>query len=184
MGDQATETTDTVSREAHERIKKERDELKARNDELSRTLTNFYRRDKARAALKDKVADPDTVADLLTPHLEDIEPDKVAEHIASDVFAPKLAPFLPKQQPSPAPVPEGEGGAGEISASTPAIEPNGFGAGPSPGGEGQAPSPSAPGKIVVGSEEYLRLVHANDKAALQKAYEEGRIVSPEAPSPV
>lgn len=180
MGDQNNNgETDTISREAFERIKRERDDLKAKAGELGETLTSYIRREKARAALRDKVADPDTVADLLAPHLKDIDPDQVADHVLSDAFAPKLAPFLPKE-PTPPSAPSGDGEGGQTPQ--PAIEPNGFGAGPSPGGAGDAPTPSNPGnQIRVGSEEWNRMVQANDKEGIKKAYEEGRVVSSSAP---
>lgn len=167
------EQSDSISREAYERIKRERDEAKAQAAEFGTALKDYARREKARTALKGRVADPDMVADLLTPHLKDTEPDQVAELIGSEGFKAKLAPFQP---PAPPPAPAGEEGGG--TEPTPAIEPNGFGAGPSPGSDASAPTPEGgTDKIQAGSDQWRRMVRT-DPEGLKKAYEENRVVEP------
>lgn len=167
--------SEIISRERYEAVKRERDEAKAQAAQLGDALKDHVRRDKARVALKGRVADPDTVADLLTPFLKDVEPDQVAAHVTSEEFKPRLSPFQPPAPP-PAPTGEGEG------TPAPAIEPTGFGAGPSPGGDASAPSPEGgDNKIHAGSPEWRRMIHT-DPAGLKKAYEENRVVEP-APLP-
>lgn len=163
--------SEIISRERYEAVKRERDELKTQVGELGVALKDHVRRDKARVALKGRVADPDSVADLLTPFLKDVEPDQVAAHVTSEEFKPRLSPFQP---PAPPPAPAGEGDG----STQPAIEPGGFGAGPSPGGDASAPAPQGgDNKIYAGSAEWKRMVHT-DPDGLKKAYEENRVVEP------
>ena len=176
-----TEGEKTTSAEAEAR--KTIDGLNARIAELEGTLEKanqaletVQRRDIARTALKGKVADPDFAADMLAPHLRDIEPDKVADHIASEDFKPKLAGFVPA-----ASTPTGDGEAGEGEGTGTAATPpgaDGFG-GPSPGndsGTTVANNGGAGQKIRVGSAEYKALL--SDPEGMEKARKDGRIAEP------
>ena len=144
---------DRVSREAHERVVRERDELKAQVSELGNTVKDFAIRDKARDFFKSKnVPDPDWAADFSLPQLRDVEPDSIPEVLAGDRFKPLLT-----QQSAPDDPPQGE---------TPPTDPQtGFAGGPNPGAGGTPPSPS---KISRQSPEFRDAVRRNDKSQLEQ----------------
>jgi hypothetical protein len=172
-----TGSNETVSQEAFDRVKREKADLETKLAEANTqvadatvALADYQKRDAARTALKGKVADPDAVADLITPHLKDVETAKVAEHIASEGFQPRLAAFKAAETPAPP-----EGGDGEGAGVTPAEEPGsgGFG-GPSPGGDGGSQPVGGKTPIKVGSTEYYQLLA--DPAAYAQAEKDNRIV--------
>lgn len=170
-----TDTTQTVSVEAHNRVKQENEALKAQVAELGGTIKSYAKRDKARDFMRSQgVEDPDAWADLVTPHLSEVEPDQVGDFLAADRFKG----FVEKGKagaPAPA-VSNGEGGEG--AGEPPVPEPAGFG-GPSPGGEGGQPIGTQAPKIKPGTPEYQQLL--GDDAALKRAYDEGRISEPARP---
>lgn len=157
MADENDSTT--VSREAHDRIKTERDEYKAKVDELSATVKDLAYRDKARSWFASKgVDDAGLLADLALPHLRDIDPDKIEETLSSDRFKPLIA------QPKANTDQEGE----------PPIEPptSGF-SGPSPGTPGG--TPPTPQKLEFKSQEVQDAILRGDRTQLDQWDSEGRI---------
>lgn len=124
-----------VSREAHERMTRERDELKAKVDKLNKVVQDVGYRDRARKFFKDKgVADPDWAAEFALPHLRTVELDSLDETLASDRFAP-----LVQMAVSKAPAPDdGEGSPEPDASATPPPSQTGF-SGPNPGATGGAP---------------------------------------------
>lgn len=172
----ADNNNETVSKESFDRVKAENDKLKQQNSELTGQVTqlgdtvkDLHKENQVRKALAGKVADPDTVAGLLTPQLRDVDADKVAEHIASDDFKPRLAAFKGVEAPTP---PTGDG----TPAPTGSVEPGaeGFG-GPSPGNDnGSTPVTGGTDKIIVGTPEYKKLL--TDPDGYAAAVKANRIV--------
>ena len=126
---------DMVSREAHERMTKERDELKAKVEELTKVVTDVGYRDKARSYFKTAgVPDPDWAAEFALPHIRGTELEKLDETLASERFKPLVSMASMQQAPAseapPAEPPE-----------PPAQPPTGFG-GPNPGAAGGSPEPA------------------------------------------
>lgn len=181
MPDPETNTPATVSTEAHERVKRENDQLKEKVaalegqvGEATTALSDYQKRDAARTALKGKVKDPDTVADLLTVHLKDVPLENVAAHIASEDFAPRLTAFQPATPPTPE-----DGGDGVTPPATTEPGAGAFG-GPAPGNDTGTTTVVGGGsdKITVGSAEYKALL--KDPQAYEVADKQGRIVNPAA----
>lgn len=160
----ATETDDqTVSKESYERLKRELDAKDAKLSEATKALGAMTKRDRARAALKGKVGDPDSIADLVSPHLDDVELDAIPEFLASERFAALYAA-------SPVQTPPGDGDGGEPPP--PAQEPpqGGFG-GPSPAGDGTGQGGAGKEKMAFSSPEFQRLIASGDEEAIAAAYE-------------
>lgn len=160
MEDQPT----TVSREAHERMTRERDELKAKVEELNRVVMDVGYRDKARSYFKSKGApDPDWAAEFALPHLRDVELDKLEETLASERFAP-LVSMASMQAPTtqePQAPPTNPGPVTSFS-------------GPNPGAVGGPPP--QPGKIQAGSKEYYEIVRKpNGRARIAELAEQGMV---------
>ena len=88
---------DSVSREAHERVLRERDELKAKLDEAATALRDLTLVDKARRIFAEKgVDDPDWAAEIALPHLRTVDKlDKIAE-----VIDQRFAKLIPTTQTS------------------------------------------------------------------------------------
>jgi len=130
------QTSDKVSREAHDRMTRERDELKAKLDEVSTALTDMALREKTRSALKGKVADPDIAADFFLPHLRGTEVDKIGETLGSERFTQMMS--LMAASP-----PAASSDDGDPSAEPPLNPgPQSSFAGPNPGATGgAAPEP-------------------------------------------
>jgi len=173
----------TVSAEAHQRMTRERDELKQKLEEATATLTDLHKSNQARDWFISQLDDPtkevvqtaSAKADLVTPHLRDVEPDKIGNVLSQDRFKPLLGSTTP---PAPSGDGNGEGAPkGEESApveSPPKPPPSGFG-GPNPSGDG---APPAPDKYTLDSPEVRTLIERNDGEALKKLYDEGRIAEP------
>lgn len=156
----------TVSREAHERMTRERDEAKARLAELEAVVTDIGYKEKARSFFKAKgVTDPDWAAEFALPHLRSVELDKLEETLASDRFAPlvtmataQASPPPPEDTPS---VPLNPGAQSSFS-------------GPNPGAVGG--TPPEPGKIKAGSEDYRKILNGPDgKQRLAELAQAGQV---------
>lgn len=159
-----------VSKEAHQRMVTERDEWKAKAEQLSATVTDLGTARKLEELLGGKVADPRGTAEFLLPHVRDVEIDKLADHIESDAFKARLALFAPVAAPTPPADPP-----------TPPADPGpGFaGPGPSPGGQGQAPSGAT--SIRRDSPEYQRALAQGDHEQIQKWHDDGLVAAPTKP---
>lgn len=164
----------TVSQEAHDRVVRENAALKEQIGTATSSLVAYQKRDAARRALVGKVADPDSVADLITPHLADVEVSNIGEHIDSESFAPRLAAFAPASSVPPAPT----GAEGELPTA-PTEPANGFG-NPSPGQDGGTQPPGEKAMIKFGSPEFKDLL-AKSPEAVEQAYKDGRVQEPQRP---
>lgn len=151
---------DKVSREAHDRMTRERDELKAQVDELTKVVKDVGYRDKARQYFMSKgVKDPDWAAEFALPHLRTVELDSLEETLASDRFAPLVQMASVQDAPASKP-PE------EATDPPPVPTPSGF-SGPNPGAQG-GPSPT-PQKMK------LKDVQGMTREQLQEADAQGLI---------
>lgn len=172
MADPASDE-DRVSKEAHQRVVTERDQLKAKNDELARTVSDLGRNGKIRSALKGKVSDPDYVADMMLPHLRDVEIDKLEETLGSDRFKPMVAAFATSSG-------EGDGdGAGKAPEKDPPADPgSGFaGPGPNPGSGGNPPAAKQP--VAHDSPEIRALIETGNHAQVEEMYKAGLVLEPQ-----
>lgn len=186
MANENDPDTTTVSRERYEAVVRERDSLKETSEEAKNALISYQKRDAARDALKEKVEDPDSVADLIAPHLTDVDVADVADHIASDSFAPRLSAFKAATEPSTETTTsatagdEGEG-EGEEAGAQPASEPSTPFSGPSPGQDAGTQSLGQKQPLKVGSEEWNELVRENKTEVIEQAYKEDRVIGPSRP---
>jgi len=170
--------SETVSKEAHERVVRERDSLKEQLDKATGALGSYTKRDKAREALKGKVADPDAIADLVTPHLTDVDLDAIPDFLGQDRFK---ALFTTSPTPSNG-EPAGDGeGTGEEPPGAAEPAQHGFG-GPSPANAGSGgPQVGAEEKMEVGSPQYKALIASGDEEAIKAAYDKGLVSTPTRP---
>lgn len=168
----------TVSREAHQRMTAERDQYKAQADELGKTLKELGITRKLEDHLAGKVADPRVTAELLLPHVRDVEVEKLGEHFESDAFKQRMAVFAAA---APPPDPKGEGEGDKGGDETPPADPGpGFaGPGPNPGSGGQAPDGST--KLTTKSPEYQQALQDGNHEQLQKWHDNGLVTTPPRP---
>lgn len=159
---------DAVSKEAFEREQRKAADLEKqlaeRDSQLaaaSGALSDYQKRDRARSFLKDKVADPDTVADTLTPHLKDVGLDDLDAHFESEGFKQKVSVFREAAQPSETPE-----------------QPGGFG-GPSPAGDSTAQPLGTKEPVRAGSAEWREQL--KNPEAMEAAYKENRVAEPTPP---
>lgn len=167
MGDNQTtdDLPETVSREAHQRMTDERNDLKAQVQDLSTTVTDLAFADKARKHFVEKgVPDPDWAAEIALPSIKS-EGTEIGDlnTFLDDKFA-RLYPSATESQPS------GEGT--DDGVPTPdAVEPPGF-ARPSPAAEGAPPGQQ---KYTTSSPEVQALIAANDREGLERMDKAGQI---------
>jgi len=161
---QAQETlSETVSREAHQRMTDERNSLKEQNATLANTLKDLTYVDKARKHFAEKgVDDPDWAADIALPSMRSsaTEFDAIGTYL-DEKFA-KLYPTV---------APEGEA-KGERVPTPDASEPPGF-ARPSPASEGAPPGSK---KYTSSDPEIQALFQANDTAGLRELVDSGQLI--------
>ena len=174
-----SDQSEKVSKEAFDRVTRERDSLKEQAETAKTALGSYLKRDRAREALKGKVdADRiDSIADLVTPHLSDVDLDDIPDTLGQDKFK-ALYVTTPSVNGG-----ESEGEEGGNTEPPGASEPaqQGFG-GPSPANAGSGgPQVGTAERIAVGSSEYKALVSSGDEEALKAAYEKGLIVEPTRP---
>ena len=156
---------DRVSREAHDRVVRERDELKATLAERDAVIADVGIRDRARAFFKSQGAqDPDWAAEFALPHLRDTELDQIPEVLGSERFKPLISQASPSND---------DGGASDGSGESPAQDPgSGFAGGPNPGGQGTAPPPE---KISPNSPQFKEAVRNNNRQQIEKWDQAGLI---------
>ena len=166
------EVRETVSVEAHERVKTENAKLQTQIGELQTTVIDFAKVESARSWFIDQgVTDADAKAQFVLPHLRNVEVDGIGETLSQEQFK-----FLSTSVPPPdttsndlPDVPQEE-----------AIEPpaGGF-TGPNPGGTEAPPDGNA--KITQSSPEYRAVVQANDWTTMQKWIDDDRLADPQKP---
>lgn len=159
-----TELSETVSREAHQRMTNERNELQAKVDELSSTLKDLSFNDKAREHFSDKgVDDPKWAADIALASMKSagVELDGISAYLDD-----KFEKLYPKEgEPKP------EGTLPVDGVPTPdAVEPPGF-ARPSPAAEGAPPGQKV---YTIKDPEIQALIQANDRDGIAKLEKAGQ----------
>jgi hypothetical protein len=164
--DQATtDLPETVSREAHQRMTDERNDLKAQVQDLSTTVTDLAFADKARKHFVEKgVSDPDWAAEIALPSIKSdgTEIGDLGGYL-DDKFA-RLYPSETDSQPS-------SEGTDDGVPTPDAVEPPGF-ARPSPAQEGAPPGQQ---KYTISSPEVQAIINANDREGLEKMDKAGLI---------
>jgi len=160
------EDQDKVSREAHERMTRERDELKAQLAQATNALKDLTIEQKLRSNLKGKVADPDVAANLLLPHFREVELDGIPEALGSERFAPIVSMMAAQQ----APVTQTD----DTPPPTPPTNGQSAFSGPNPGAAGGAPTERQ--KIRAGSPEFNQIAELpNGKARIAELREQDLI---------
>ncbi len=158
------ETPDqTVSTEAHDRVKGERDAAQTRIAELETAVLTQGRKEIARSHFVDKkVTDPDWAATIAVPNLPvDIDSKDDIKKFLDEQFA-NLYPV--EGEPAPA--------EPETVAAPDAVEPPGF-ARPSPAGDGAPPEQKT---YTYDDPEIKALVEAGEKTKLEGMHKEGTLV--------
>ena len=158
-----SEMPENVSREAHQRMTDERNDLKAQVADLSTTIMDFGYTEKARKHFTDKgLDDPDWAAEIALPSMKSaaVEVDNIGTYL-DDKFA-KLYPTV---------TPEGEIVAESIPTPD-AVEPPGF-ARPSPASEGTPPGQQ---KYTSADPEIQALYQANDMPRIRELIDSGQLV--------
>lgn len=167
----SSDERETVSIEAHNRVKTENDELKTQLANATKALEDVAVEKRAVAWFKAKgVADADDKALLVLPHIRDVEPEKLDDFLSQDRFKSLVS----TPAPPPDPGKEGEGEPpGQPEGSNPP-PPEGFG-GPNPAGN---EAPPKQGLISRKSPEYIAAVQRNDRDQIKQWYDEGRLATP------
>jgi hypothetical protein len=156
-----------VSREAFDRVKGDATKLADENATLKATILGMKTSESARSFFKGKGIDEETAkgyADLVIPHLRDVDPLKVAEVLESD---PRFATLRNVPEPSANEAPQ--------EPATPPVEPptsGGF-SGPAPGGSGGTP-PTVE-KLSIRSPEVQQAIRSNNRAQFEQWEKEGRL---------
>lgn len=167
MADAQTQTEtlpETVSREAHQRMTDERNELKDKVAELSTTIMDSGYTEKARKHFSEKgLDDPDWAAEIALPSM------KSAEVEFANIGTYLDAKFA---QLYPTPVEPGAEPTSDGIPSPDASEPPGF-ARPSPAAEGTPPGQK---KYTTADPEIQALIQANDTAGLKQLVDSGQLV--------
>lgn len=154
---------DTVSREAHERIAKERDDLKAQVAELRGVVKDYGLRERAISHLQSKgVQDAGRWASLALPHLRELEDLEQVASTVDQLFGDGLTAVV---QPPPAPDTD------EKEPATPP-PPSPFGTPNPAAGGGDIPSPQA---IKPGSAEWKQVLKEKGMEGLKALDREGRV---------
>lgn len=152
---------ETVSREAHQRMTDQRNELQAENEQLKATILDMGYTDKARRHFAEKgVDDPDWAAEIALPVMKSaqVEADAVGDYLDK-----QFARLYPQVGDTPA----------EPDVPTPdAVDTPSF-ARPSPAAEGQ---PAAKKTYTTSDPEIKALIAANDMATLQRMTEAGELI--------
>lgn len=155
---------ETVSVEAHKRVQHDNEQLKARITDLETSIVDMGKLRRTESFLRNKgVPESELSArvDLLAPHLNKIEVDKIEELLASDKFGPLVA--VPTSPPSVDP-----------GANPPLVPEGGFGNQPNPGGNdpvvqtgkvgpGDAEYEAARGAAVAGDHSKMEALYAGDR---------------------
>lgn len=119
-----SERAETVSVEAHERVKAERDEAKARTAELEATVADLGRKELATDYFRSKgIADPTHWAGVALPHIREVAPDDLGAKLET-LFPnlPAAAPPVESETQPPAPKVGEDVGFG-VNPAAPSVEP-------------------------------------------------------------
>lgn len=155
-----TDLPETVSREAHQRMTDQRNELQTENEQLKATIMDMGYTDKARRHFAEKgVDDPDWAAEIALPVMKSaqVEAEAVGDYLDNQ-FA-RLYPQTGEAKEPDVPTPD-------------AVETPSF-ARPTPAAEGQ---PAAKKVYSTSDPEIKALIAANDVATLERMTEAGELV--------
>lgn len=153
----------TISAEAFERVKQERDQLKAQVAELGATVKDYGYVERARRYFSEQqVQDADHWADVALPHIRNVELDQVGEVLTSKFGN------LPKMNPAPTPaVTDDDAAPAPTEPVRPAV------AGPNPAAPGE---PASTQRKLRSSDPEVREVMAREGyAGLRRLINEGRV---------
>ena len=164
MTTEAPETTDDVSREAHERVKGENAALQTKVNELTKTVTDLGVKEIVRAHFTSKGLDGDGAEWAATIALPSIPNETAADQLGS-YLDDNFARLYPTENSTPDVPVDGEETPPDMGdIPTPdANEPPGF-ARPSPAGDGQPPGEKL---VTVDDDEFKELLKSGDEAGLQ-----------------
>lgn len=167
MADNETTNDDgRVSKEAFDRVKGDAAKLADENASLKAAILGLKTSESAKSFFEGKGIDPATAkgyADLVVPHLKDVDPLKVGEVLESD---PRFATLRNVPEPKVNEAPQ---------APAPPVEPptpGGF-SGPSPGGSGGT-TPTLE-KLSLRSPEVQQAIRSNNRAQFEAWEKEGRL---------
>ena len=157
-----TELPDTISREAHERVLKQRDEAQASLTEATQALGDTKLLFEAQTFFSGKVKDPIAAAEMTLGKIRSVEDAETRQsrlEEAVDLFAPVDAPSDPQPLVEP----------GEAVPDAPPTP--GF-MRPNPASDG--PSPPEP-KLTMQSPEVKALIESGQNAEVYKMIDSGQI---------
>lgn len=159
------ESAERVSREAHDRVVRERDELKSKLEELSGSLQDMaYEREARKVFAQKGVANPDWAAEMALPHLRSAQSlSEIPELIESERFAPI---FQMGQMGTPVAADEDD------DRNVPSENARRAPAGPNPGGRNVNGNAALP---PVTREEYNAAIARDDMEQIQAWHKEGRL---------
>lgn len=159
----AEEQTDRVSREAHDRVVRERDEFKSKLDEALAAVKDMsYEREARKVFAQKGVANPDWAAEMALPHLRTASSlDDIPAIIDSERFAPIFQMGQMGTNPT----------ADDDDRHIPSESQRRAQPGPNPGGRSSG-QPTLP---QVSREEYQAAIEADDLAQIQAWQKEGRL---------
>ncbi len=166
MTTEAPETTDEViSRDAHERVKREKAALQDQVDKLSGTVIEMGKKEIVRSHFATKGLGPEDAEWAAKFSLPSIPDDTVADQLGT-YLDENFARLYPKDDSTPdVPVDGAEKLPDTGDIPTPdANEPPGF-ARPSPAGDGQPPGVKI---VTVDDDEFKDLLKSGDEAGLKE----------------
>ena len=167
---------ETVSIEAHDRVKNdltkletENTKLQTRIEELSNTVIDSNKMELARdwlmgqGAVADAYSDANEKAQFVLPSLREVEVDKIGETLSQIKFlnTPSVTDTTSSGEPKE-----------EVAVE----QPTGGFTGPNPSGSEKPPDPS--GKIAKDSPEYQAVIQANDWKTMGEWFDNDRIADP------
>lgn len=173
--------SDTVSREAFDRLKADNEKLTAGNQAKDDQIAASRKVSTVESFLRSqKVPEEDIPGRvvLLAPNITDIPIDELPAALAEERFKPLVA--APTTPPPPADDDDGNPPPAVVPDATFAQE-GGFGNQPNPGGEHQ---PVTAGKVAPGDDEYeaaRNAAKAGDHSKMQKLYDDDRVAEPQRP---
>lgn len=165
MGNEQTQNDlpETVSRDAHQRMTDERNDLKAQVADLSTTIKDFGYTEKAREHFAEKgVDDPRWAAEIALPTLKSasVEVADIGTYLDD-----KFAKLYPTATP-------GDGATTDGVPTPDAAEPPGF-ARPSPAAEGAPPGSKT---YTTSDPEIQALIQANNQPEIRRMIDSGELV--------
>ncbi len=166
MTTEAPDTDETVSPEAHQRVKEQNAALQTQVDKLTGTVTALGTKEIVRGHFAEKGLEPKDAEWAATFAMPSIPQETAADQLGS-YLDENFARLYPAKAPPSPDVPPVDGAevppdAGAFVPTPDAIEPPGF-AKPSPAADGQPPGVQ---EVTVDSDEYKQLLASGDEVGL------------------